>query len=98
MATKADIQAELDQLKLDVVAKVRELTEAHGWCDAAEEALEELGLVETPGPTVVQVTIRDPRGLKDQTGFGSIEDAVICALDAYLADATDAEVVKENAR
>jgi hypothetical protein len=63
--TKAQVEAELaalkathEKLKTDVVRKVKDLTEEHGWCDAATEALRELGLA---APEIrVTLTITDP--------------------------------------
>jgi hypothetical protein len=98
-ANKAE--KDLAQLKADVVAKVNDLTEEHGWCDAAKRALTELGLV-TNEPVTVKVTIRDPQALKDHFGYlgydGALEDAVIEAIDYADGDAIDVEVVKADAR
>jgi hypothetical protein len=57
-AELADLHAEHAKLKADVVRKVNELTDLHGWCDEAKNALRELGLA---SPEIrVTLTITNP--------------------------------------
>lgn len=54
MATKAELEAELTALKREhkelrenVVSVARDKAETHGWCSVIDEALKELGLVDS---------------------------------------------------
>jgi hypothetical protein len=79
--TKAQVEAELaelqathEKLKRDVVRKVKALTDEHGWCDAATEALRELGLA---APAIrVTLTITDPELLAEVANARAGYDAV----------------------
>lgn len=56
-ANQAEVEAALSALKTAVVAKTRRLTRTHGWCDQANRALTELGLVTPPPPITVTYTV-----------------------------------------
>lgn len=56
-ADQAAAEQALAALKRAVVAKVRVMTRQHGWCNEANRAMVQLGLVEAPKPVTATYTI-----------------------------------------
>lgn len=56
-ADQAAAEEALAALKRAVVTKVRAMTRQHGWCNEANRAMVQLGLVEAPKPVTATYTV-----------------------------------------
>lgn len=89
MATKAEIQEELDRVKAEheafrkrVVEVTRDYAEAHGWCNVVDEALRDLDLIGPPRRRIT-VTVEvdgDEHGVTDSDGDESWAEIITGSL------------------